>query len=60
VLSVGYDETTQTLEVEFWQGEVYRYTGVPKTVYDRFLQAGSAGDYFNENVRDAYPSSRVS
>jgi hypothetical protein len=59
VLSVGYDDTTETLEVEFWQGEVYRYTGVPRTVYDDLLRAESIGDFFNVHVRDAYTSARV-
>ena len=37
ILSVGYDETSRTLEVEFWQGEVYQYFARHLAPSDRML-----------------------
>ena len=34
VSSIGYDTATQTLEVEFLNGRVYQYYGVPDHMHD--------------------------
>lgn len=60
IVSVGYDQAAKTLEVEFWQGETYMFSGVERQVYDDLVQAASPGDFFNSHVRDSYESRRVS
>lgn len=57
--SVGYDEGTQTLEIEFKGGSVYEYSGVPEYVYFELKEASSVGSYFNQNIRNDYPTSKV-
>lgn len=52
--SVGHDETTDTLEVEFKSGAVYVYDNVPRAVFDGLISASSVGRYFNSYVRDVY------
>lgn len=59
VRSIGYDTKTQTLEVEFLSGRVYRYHGVPTYVHDRMMEAPSKGRFLNMHIRDSYPYSRV-
>lgn len=59
IRSVGYDEGTQALEVEFSSGTVYRYTGVPMSVHMDLVTSESVGKYFNANVKSAYPFTRV-
>lgn len=59
ILSVGYDDNTETLEVEFVHGGVYQYYGVPETVYRELMQAPSKGQYLNAYIKDRYPYSRV-
>lgn len=54
IRSVGYDEASQTLEVEFPKGEVYRYSEVPASVYREMLIAPSIGHYFHANVRNKF------
>lgn len=39
--SVGYDESSKTLEVEFLNGTVYQYSGVPASVYQGLMSASS-------------------
>lgn len=57
--SVGYDEATRTLEIEFRSGRVYRYIEVPRDVYEELMSADSLGRYFNKYIREAYPYSRA-
>lgn len=59
VASVGYDAEAQTLEVEFRNGGIYRYEGVPQSVYDGLMAAGSIGAYLNANVKSQYDYTRV-
>lgn len=52
--SVGYDEASHVLEVEFVAGGTYRYGGVPLEVYDALMAADSLGRYFNAHIRGHY------
>ncbi|MHC5149412.1 KTSC domain-containing protein [Stenotrophomonas rhizophila] len=57
--SVGYQEETETLEVEFLKGGIYQYFGVPSHVYQELISASSVGGYFAQNVRNSYTYSQV-
>lgn len=57
--SVGYEVTSQTLEVEFLNGSVYQYYNVPQNIYDELMRAGSKGRFLNTYVKNAFPYSRV-
>lgn len=59
IAAVGYDGALRTLEVEFVNGGVYAYDGVPKAVYAAFLAADSHGRFFNAEIRDGYPFHRL-
>lgn len=54
--SVGYDPTTQTLEIEFLNGGLYQYSGVPESVYQGLMSASSHGQYFDQYIKKGgYP-----
>ena len=57
--SVGYDESTSTLEVEFGNGSVYEYSAVPEDVYAALMLADSKGHYFDTVIRPGYDSLRL-
>lgn len=58
--SVGYDQMTATLEIEFNRSGIYQYHGVPLEIYEGLMNSGSKGSYFHENVRRAgYPCSKI-
>jgi hypothetical protein len=59
IRSVGYDEGTETLEIEFQSGGVYEYYGVPERVHAELLTASSRGGYFHDNVRGEYDYARL-
>lgn len=52
--SVGYDPRTTVLELQFQDGNIYRYYDVEPETYQELLEAPSKGHYFNEYIRDAY------
>ena len=51
--SVGYDQASNILEIEFSGGEVYQYFNVPAEVYRGLMAAESHGRYFHQHVRNA-------
>jgi hypothetical protein len=55
IVAIGYDEATETLEVEFASGALYRYRGVHADVFEDFHAAPSKGRFFNGRIKDAYP-----
>lgn len=57
--SVGYDEATKTLEIQFHSGGIYQYSDVEKEVYDELMKAESKGRYFMSEIRGAYSYRRV-
>lgn len=58
--SVGYDDSTSVLEVEFNSGGVYQYYNVPTAVYQGLMNAPSHGRYFHTQIKNAYQYSKVS
>lgn len=59
IASVAHEGRSNTLEVEFRNGRVYDYFGVPRAVFDDLLASDSAGKYFNDEIKPRYPSARV-
>ena len=59
VASIGYDEVSETLEVEFLNGSIYQYFNVPANMHEQLMQAGSKGRFLNIYIKNAYPFSRV-
>jgi tyrosyl-tRNA synthetase len=58
--SVGYSPETQTLEVEFNHGGIYRYYNIPAHEYDELKNAESHGTHFIENIKaGAYSYIRI-
>ncbi|WP_210013924.1 KTSC domain-containing protein [Pseudomonas palmensis] len=59
IASVGHDESSQTLEVEFLNGAVYEYYDVPGHVYQELVSASSVGGYFAQRIKKVYGFSRA-
>lgn len=51
IRSVGYDEGTRTLEVEFNNGSTYQYDDVPAKEYRALLSAESVGKQFHKSIK---------
>lgn len=49
--SVGYDANTKILEVEFNDGGIYQYSGVPPEIHTGLMNASSHGEYLNRHIK---------
>ena len=57
---IGYDNVTSILEVVFRAGGVYRYQGVPESVYHGLMAAPSHGIFFQRHIKAQYSFVKVS
>jgi hypothetical protein len=51
---VAYHDHRAILQVEFRDGTIYHYLGVPVHTYRDLLQADSKGAYFNLHIRSLF------
>jgi len=54
ISAIGYDAENLVLEVEFNNGAVYSYSGVPSDEYHGFMNADSKGKYLHANIKNHY------
>jgi hypothetical protein len=59
IRSVGYDEQSQTLEVELSSGQVYQYVKVYPEVYRQFMAAPNPTTFFDDKIAEDYTGRRV-
>jgi hypothetical protein len=57
--SVGYDDSTKILEIEFSSGYVYQYSGVPPKIYADLMHSDEIGKFFSEKVRPKFQTKQV-
>lgn len=57
--SAGHDARSTVLELQFRNGALYQYFGVPPRIYGDLLRADSKGGYFNQSIRGKYPYQRI-
>lgn len=60
ISSIGYDPSTMVLEIEFHDGSIYQYDGVPENEYEGMMNASSHGQYLHQHIKDRYPYRKVS
>ena len=54
IRSIGYDEKSQLLEVEFKNGRIYHYYDVPHQEYNGLMNASSHGRYLASEIIGKY------
>lgn len=59
ISAIGYDLDSEMLEVEFTNGVVYSYSGVPLGEYEGFMNADSKGKYLHANIKGRYPYTKL-
>jgi hypothetical protein len=59
IAAAGYDAGTQTLEIEFRSGAVYRYQPVPANLVREMGRSGSIGSFFGRHIRNRFVGKRV-
>lgn len=59
IRSVGYDENSQTLEVELSNGQVTQYVKVYPEVYRQFMAAPNPTTFYDDKIAEDYTGRRV-
>lgn len=59
IASIGYDNDTETLEIEFIGGSLYEYRNVPLVIYENLMSAASYGSFFNREISKTYPYEKI-
>ena len=59
IASIGYDDASATLEIEFNNGGIYQYFDVPEREYEGLMSADSHGSYLAHNIKGRYRYSKV-
>jgi len=59
VNSIGYDEETSTLGVEFNNGASYQYFDVPEYLFEGLRDADSVGGFLAAHIKGRYRYSKV-
>jgi len=59
IRSVGYDQPSRTLEVEFRNGRIYQYEGVAPETHAWLLRIDNKGGFLNRMVVDHFPTRDV-
>jgi hypothetical protein len=59
IASIGYSKRMHALEIEFVNGAIYRYLGVPPSLYRKLMAVESKARFYDKNVRGHYRSIHV-
>ncbi|MEO8004163.1 MAG: KTSC domain-containing protein [Betaproteobacteria bacterium] len=59
IRSIGFDERSRVLEVEFSDGKVVQYSGVSAEIHRRLVNAPSIVSYFRDNVEESFTAKRI-
>jgi hypothetical protein len=57
--AVGYDSEEQVLQVEFYNGVVYQYSGIEAETWEDLQTADSIGQFFNQEIKGKYECERL-
>jgi KTSC domain len=58
--SVGYDADSKILELEFRDnGGVWQYFKLPLSIYKRFINSESLGNYFVTRIKGRYREMKI-
>ena len=59
IKSIGFEIASNVLEIEFHSGGIYQYRNVPQNIYDSFLRSASKGSFFDQYIKDKYPTKKI-
>jgi hypothetical protein len=57
--AVGYDPAARKMHIEFKNGAVYEYKGVPEQFHKTLMEADSQGEFFHKNVKPHFEARRI-
>jgi hypothetical protein len=57
--AIGYNSAEGILRIQFNNGRTYEYYNVPEDVFNDLLNAGSKGQYANQNIYKVYSQTEI-
>ena len=54
-----YNETTESLTIEFVRGGKYKYFSVPEEIYKGLIKSKSPGNYFDTSIKSIFICKKV-
>jgi len=55
----SYEPEDRTMMLQFVNGAIYRYAGVPQHKWDSMRQSSSPGTYFHDHIRGQYTEAKI-
>lgn len=59
IAGIGFDPDSQTLTLQFTDGNSYEYQGVDDGTYNELLASDSMGKFFHSRIKGQYSGRRV-
>ncbi len=59
IKSIGYDEGSCVLEIEFLDSSIHQYKNVPMIAHLALMTARAKGLHFRSYIQDNYPSTQI-
>jgi hypothetical protein len=59
IKSIGYESSSEVLEIEFHSGGIYQYYSVPEVIWFGLMHAPSHGRYFHAKIRNRFNYIRI-
>lgn len=59
IRSVGYEERSRTLEIEFSDGSVFQFSGVSGEVHRRMMASPSIASFYQDRIEEEYSRKRM-
>jgi KTSC domain len=57
--SVGYDSSSEILEIEFHSGGIYQYQKVPISTYNSLMKEFSHGQFYHAYIKGVFLCKRI-
>ncbi|MEI8279578.1 MAG: KTSC domain-containing protein [Bacteroidota bacterium] len=54
IASIGYDNNSHALEIEFHTGSIYLYADIPQDIYTQLMESHSHGRFNAKYIKDNY------
>jgi hypothetical protein len=59
IVQHGYDEPSRRMVIQFKNGNIYEYKGVPPEVYKSYQQSESHGSFHASNIKGRYETNKI-
>jgi hypothetical protein len=59
IAQVGYEEGSETLEIEFVSGKIFQFYNVPLKLFDNLMKSSQKELYYESNILVRFPYTRI-